>query len=80
MERTPALLESHAYVHQNQIEKLNKMDKLMFDCWRLGYKRIKILPLAQEIESSTTEDDVAIYFKNMFSRELSDKAIYLKRD
>lgn len=62
----------------NELEK--KMDKLMFDCWRKGYKRAKILELAQQIESNTTSDCVQIYFKRMFMRELSDKAIYLKRD
>ncbi|MFS1427245.1 hypothetical protein LMH73_008795 [Vibrio splendidus] len=77
MNKVPVLLQSHAYIHPNQIKKLNRMDKLMFDCWRLGYKRSKILPLAQEIESSTTEDDVGVYFRNMFVRELSSRAHYL---
>ncbi|AGN30361.1 hypothetical protein VPFG_00364 [Vibrio phage nt-1] len=77
---TPALLESHEYVHPNQVEKLKQMDRLMFDCWRAGYKRGKILELALSIESSTTSDDIEIYFKNMFTRELSSDSIYLKNN
>ncbi|AJT61173.1 hypothetical protein [Vibrio phage XZ1] len=76
---TPALLETHEYVNHNQIEKLQQMDRLMFDCWRAGYKRGKILELALSIESSTTEADIEIYFKNMFTRELSADSIYLKK-
>ncbi|AAQ64382.1 hypothetical protein KVP40.0312 [Vibrio phage KVP40] len=76
---TPVLLETHEYVNQNQIEKLKRMDRLMFDCWRAGYKRGKILERALEIESSTTSDDIEIYFKNMFTRELSPDSIYLKK-
>ena len=72
-------LEIREYVRLNQIEKLKQMDKLMFDCWRAGYKRSKILELAQKIESSTTEEDVQIYFRNMFTRELSSVSIYLKK-
>lgn len=76
---TPALLETHEYVNSNQIEKLQRMDRLMFDCWRAGFKRNKILERALEIESSTTEADIEIYFKNMFTRELSPDSIYLKK-
>ncbi len=76
---TPVLLETHEYVNPNQIEKLKRMDRLMFDCWRAGYKRGKILERALEIESSTTSDDIEIYFKNMFTRELSPDSIYLKK-
>ncbi|CAM0018230.1 hypothetical protein VPHD527_0377 [Vibrio phage D527] len=77
---TMSLLETREYVHSNQVEKLKEMDKLMFDCWRKGYKRSKILELAQKIESNTTEDDVQIYFRNMFTRELSSDSIYLKKE
>ena len=75
-----SLLETHEYVHPNQVEKLKEMDRLMFDCWRAGYKRSKILELAQAIESNTTEDDVQIYFRNMFKRELSSDSIYLVKE
>lgn len=73
-----SLLEQHEYVNLQKVEKLEKMDRLMFDCWRKGYKRDKIVELAQKIESQTTRDDVAIYFRNMFTRELSSDSIYLK--
>lgn len=76
-----SLLETHEYVHPNQLIKLRKMDRLMFDCWRSGYKRTKILELAQQIESNITSDDITIFFKDMFTRELSvdvSKRKYLK--
>ncbi|AUG88449.1 hypothetical protein PQC39_gp085 [Vibrio phage Vp_R1] len=76
---TPVLLETHEFVNQSQIDKLKEMDKLMFDSWRLGYKRSKILELVQAIEPSTTSNCVGVYFKNMFTRELSDSAIYLEK-
>ncbi|WP_210498269.1 hypothetical protein [Vibrio crassostreae] len=79
MKLTPSLLESHEHIHSNQIEKLNRMDRLMFDCWREGLKRKDILPLAQEIESGTSEADVGVYFRRMFRRELSNDAKYLSR-
>ncbi|CAM0065110.1 hypothetical protein VPHF86_0292 [Vibrio phage F86] len=72
-----SLLETHEYVHSNQVEKLKQMDRLMFDCWRKGYKRVKVLELAQQIESNITSDDVAIFFRKMFNRELSPDRIYL---
>lgn len=74
---TPELWRSHALIHSNQISAAEKMDELMFKCWRKGLKRKEILPLAQEICSNTTDEDVSIYFKHMFERELSDKAKYL---
>lgn len=67
---TPVLLKSHEYVNQNQIEKLRKMDQLMFECWKSGFKIGKILELAVCIEPLTTEDDVKIYFRGMLEREL----------
>ncbi|MDK9790660.1 hypothetical protein [Vibrio sp. D431a] len=77
--RTPALWQPHEFVNENQLSKLSEMDRLMFDCWRKGLKRRDILDLAKEIESSTTEEDVSLYFKAMFDRELSPKSKYLVR-
>jgi hypothetical protein len=53
------------------------MDRLMYDCWRAGYKMPKILEKAQLLESQITRDDVEIHFRIMFDRELSDQRIYL---
>lgn len=75
---TPTLLEAHEIPNPNQLDKLKQMDKLMFQCWRLGYKRSKILELAQNIEPSTTIDCVGVYFKNMFDREFSTERLYLE--
>ncbi|WPH64760.1 hypothetical protein [Vibrio phage vB_VpaP_SJSY21] len=75
----PVLLETHEFISQGQLDKLKEMDKLMFDSWRLGYKRSKILELAQAIEPSTTSNCVGVYFKNMFTRELSVSALYLEK-
>lgn len=74
----PELWRSHAYVNLNQVSAAQKMDELMFESWRKGLKRKDILPLAQEICLNTTDEDVSIYFKHMFERELSDNAKYLK--
>ena len=79
IDRTPELWQSHEYVNPNQIVAAEKMDKLMFECWRKGLKRKDILPLAQEICSSTSEQDVSAYFRHMFLRELSATPLYLNQ-
>lgn len=60
-------------------EKEQKLDRLMFDCWRKGLKHRDILDMALEIDSTITSEQVKEAFKEMFTRELSDKAVYLEK-
>ena len=59
------------------IGKEEELDKLMFDCWRAGHKYPMILELAQKVESQISKEDIVIYFKNMFMRELGLTPKYL---
>lgn len=54
-----------------------QLDKLMFDCWRAGFKTPKILERAKQIDPNITEAEVQQQFKVTFERELSEDSIYL---
>lgn len=70
MKRKPKLIEGLVAESNATDDKLQSMLQLMFKCWRQGYKRSKILPLAQKIEPLTTSEDVSVYFRLMFDAEI----------
>ncbi|MGR5451399.1 hypothetical protein ACP3V3_16905 [Vibrio sp. PNB22_3_1] len=72
----PVLWESHEVVPASQNDKLKRMDRLMYDCWRQGLKRSNILALAQAIESATTEEDVALFCCDVFPGAIRRCAVF----